>query len=73
MSDEIDNPTHYTKGRIYQPWDVITDWQLDYYTGNALKYIARAGRKDDEIKDLKKAIRYLEKKITLCQASEVSK
>lgn len=70
MSDEIINPAHYTAGRDYQPWDVIADWQLDYYTGNALKYIARAGRKNDEIEDLQKAIRYLEKKIAILQADK---
>ena len=36
----------------------------DYHLGNALKYISRAGRKGSFIEDLKKAIYYLERRIT---------
>ena len=62
-SDIIERPAHYCAGRKYEPWDVIEDWNLDYFLGNALKYIARAGRKGDEIEDLKKAVAYLNRKI----------
>ena len=64
--DMIKSPAHYVAGRKYEPWDVIADWNLDYFTGNALKYIARAGRKpgSDMANDLLKAMRYLEKRIS---------
>jgi hypothetical protein len=50
-----------------QPWDVIDEFGLDYYRGNVLKYVIRAGRKDDELEDLKKARDYLDKSIKLLE------
>jgi len=32
-------------------------------TGNILKYVARAGKKDDELKDLRKALDYLQREV----------
>lgn len=66
MSDEFDpitKPEHYVSGRKYEPIDVIADWGLDYDLGCAVKYIARFGRKGDQIEDLKKAIAYLRHKL----------
>jgi len=42
---------------------VIEDWELPFHLGNALKYIARAGRKDPSKvrEDISKAIWYLER------------
>jgi hypothetical protein len=59
------NTDHYKNGRKYEPWDVIADWGLNYFTANALKYISRAGRKDGNSygQDLMKAITYLEKEL----------
>lgn len=61
--DSVNRPSHYTEGRKYEPINVIEDWKLDFCLGNALKYISRAGRKQDEIEDLKKAQWYIERKI----------
>lgn len=61
--DSVKMPRHYTEGRKYEPWKVIADWGLDFCLGNAVKYIARAGRKGGEDKkkeDLQKAIQYLQ-------------
>ncbi len=63
MYDPVSCPSHYIEGRKYEPIDVIEDWELDFCLGNALKYISRAGRKNDEIEDLRKAIFYIERKI----------
>lgn len=57
--DNVSHPAHYCYGK-YEPKDVIRDWGLNFNKGNALKYIARAGKKNDEIEDLQKAIQYLE-------------
>lgn len=35
-------PAHYNFSDL-QPWDVIDAWGVDYYLGNVLKYICRAG------------------------------
>ena len=57
---------HFTEQRgifnygKYEPKDVIRDWGLNFNLGSTVKYIARAGRKDDIIQDLKKAKQFLE-------------
>ena len=53
-NDIVKHPSHYCYGK-YEPKDVIRDWGLNFNLGSAVKYIARAGRKDDIIQDLKKA------------------
>lgn len=60
--DVISHPSHYCDGREYEPKDVIADWNLNFFLGSAVKYIARAGRKPGNTKeqDLKKAIQYLQ-------------
>ncbi len=62
-SDVVNAPSHYVNGRKYEPIDVIEDWQLGFCLGNTLKYISRAGRKDDIIQDLEKAVWYLNREI----------
>ena len=60
MVDAI-NPKHY-EGKV-QPIDLIESlgWEKEFCLGSALKYITRAGKKDDEAQDIKKAIWYLER------------
>ena len=60
MGEAVRHPQHYAGGRKYEPKDVIRDWQLGFNLGNAVKYIARAGKKDDIVQDLEKAKQYLE-------------
>jgi hypothetical protein len=57
-----DSPAYYTRGSI-ECWDFIRDQQLNYHLGCAIKYICRAGHKDSKVKDLKKAIHYLENEL----------
>lgn len=59
MHEEISSPSHYIEGRKYEPLDVINDWGINYNLGNVIKYISRAGRKEDYLTDLKKAHYYL--------------
>lgn len=65
-------PEHYKEGRKYEPIEVIEDWQLNYNLGNALKYIARNGRKTGEnpIEGLRKAIFYLDREIQKLEKKE---
>jgi hypothetical protein len=58
--NEVSHPSHYVYGRKYEPKDVIRDWNLNFNLGNVVKYISRAGRKEDELVDLEKARQYLE-------------
>ena len=64
MTDPI-NPNHYKGDRQFEPIEVIEDWGLNYRLGNAVKYIARNGRKpgEDPREGLRKAIWYLEREI----------
>lgn len=61
--DSIHRPAHYAEGRIYEPIAVIEDWDLNYRLGNTVKYISRAGRKQNALEDLKKARWYLDREI----------
>lgn len=63
--DAINRPAHYCKDRKIQPIQVIEDWKLGFNLGSALKYISRAGRKDDRIQDLEKAVFYLNREIEI--------
>lgn len=58
------NPDHY-KQLDPEPIVVIEKWGLGFLFGNALKYLARAGRKPgaDAVTDIRKAIWYLERAI----------
>lgn len=58
-----ETPAHYNNSKGYDIIDVAQDYQLNFNRGSALKYIARAGRKDNEIKDLEKAIDFLQREI----------
>jgi len=55
-------PQHYKRGTI-EVWDFIRDQDLNYFLGNAIKYVCRAGYKDSKSDDLKKAIHYLTKEL----------
>ena len=64
MNDIVNHPSHYTYGKI-EVIDAIEAWGLNFHRGNAVKYIARAGKKDPtkEIEDLKKAEWYIHREI----------
>lgn len=66
--DVIHKPSHYAEGRKYEPKDVIRDWDLNFNLGSAVKYISRAGRKDDILQDLNKAKQFIEFEIEAIQS-----
>ena len=53
----------YYSATTYDVIDIIQDYKLSFNRGNILKYIIRAGKKDDELQDLLKALDYLERDI----------
>jgi hypothetical protein len=60
---------HY-KELAVQPWAAMESWMSEaefegFLKGNVIKYLARAGKKDDELQDLKKALHYLEKLVSV--------
>lgn len=62
----INHPAHYTFSAI-EVIDALEAWDLPFHLANAVKYIARAGRKSAPKQDLQKAVwylnRYIEKKL----------
>jgi len=60
-----EDPAHYQRGKI-QVWDFIADQKLDFFAGNIVKYVCRAGHKGDKLEDLKKVKAYIDKYIELC-------
>lgn len=64
LNDPVNHPSHYTDGKI-EVIDFIEDKKLGFCLGNAVKYIARAGKKDPtkEIEDLRKARWYIDHQI----------
>ena len=65
------DPAHYRKGQI-EPWDFIASQDLDFFLGNVIKYVTRAGLKEgeSELDDLIKAQIYLKKKIELISTND---
>ena len=62
MSNAVEHPDHYNWG-CSEVIDAIESWELNFSRGNAVKYIARAGHKNDELEDLKKAAWYINREI----------
>lgn len=73
FGDPVKHPSHYCEGRKYEPRLVIEDWGLNFYLGNALKYISRAGRKENHIQDLEKAKQYIDFEIERLMKEEEGK
>ena len=63
--ESVDHPDHYLKKSGHEVIDVIRAWKLNFELGNAVKYIARAGRKNPDkiVEDLQKAIWYINEEI----------
>ena len=61
--EAVNHPDYYKRGGI-EAIDVIEAWGLGFNLGNVVKYIARCGRKSDNVLgDLKKASWYLNREI----------
>ena len=70
----VHHPAHYGGAdNLYEAIKVIEAWDLDFPCGNAVKYIARAGKKGDELEDLKKAVWYLNRKINQMENAQTEK
>jgi len=54
---------HYEATGEYDIIDVCNHYSLNFNRGNVVKYIARAGKKQDELQDLYKAKDYIEREI----------
>jgi hypothetical protein len=62
-ASEVSHPHYYGgEDNVYEAIKVIQAHDLNFCLGNAIKYVLRAGKKDSEtqLKDLQKAIEYLQ-------------
>ena len=67
----VNHPDHYGgEANPYEAIKVIEAWCLGFCLGNCIKYIARAGKKDSTLTDLKKAAWYLNREITKLEGEE---
>ena len=64
MTDMVNSPPHYQTESGLEAIDVIKAFfWTNYNLGQVFKYIARTGKKWDDLEDLKKARWYLDKEI----------
>jgi hypothetical protein len=64
--ENVNHPSHYGgKENVYEAIKVIEAWNLGFCLGNVVKYISRAGKKNNNtlIQDLEKAKWYLNREI----------
>jgi hypothetical protein len=62
--DPVNRPKHYAT-LFPEPITVIENWNLGFHLGQVIKYVSRAGRKDESktVEDLEKARWYLDRAI----------
>ncbi len=72
--EEVNHPDHYGGGdNPYEAIKVIEAWRLGFHLGNSVKYICRAGKKGNVLRDLKKAEWYLQRKIAQLESQSENK
>lgn len=72
MEDVINTPAHYTQGTI-EPIDFIAGNQMDFLSGNIVKYVTRHKYKGKPVQDLEKAEFYLKRLIKETKVQELRK
>lgn len=70
-TDSVAHPAHYNTGKI-EVIEFLEDQRLGFHLGNVVKYVARAGKKDESkiVEDLEKARWYLDRKIEILKAAQ---
>ena len=67
----VNHPKHYGGDTTYECIKVLHNWMnkdeyFGFCKGNALKYLCRAGQKDETKQELQKAVWYINKMIEAC-------
>ena len=70
LVDMVNHPDHYRSKHGVEVIDIIEEFGLGFHLGNVVKYVLRAGHKNDELEDLLKAKWYLERIIELKKTEE---
>jgi hypothetical protein len=66
----LTNPDHYDSDANLDVIDFCHMYNISFSRGNIIKYLVRAGRKDNELKDLYKALDYLQREIEFIKQIE---
>jgi hypothetical protein len=56
-------PMHYITESKVDVIDFCKMYDMNFNRGNIVKYLARAGKKDNELQDMRKALDYIEREI----------
>ena len=70
MTDNVNHPAHYATGWSNGAEVIDIAEHLDFCRGNVVKYVARAGKKGNELEDLKKAQWYLNRAISKLESEQ---
>jgi len=76
MSNSVNHPQHYGgEDNKYEAIKIIEAWNCGFCLGTALKYLVRAGKKDQSklIEDYKKALWYVQRAFTNQECVDVPK
>lgn len=65
LKEQVNHPKHYGGDTTYECIKVLRAWLTDdeykgFLKGNVIKYLCRAGKKEQELQDVKKALWYLQ-------------
>lgn len=62
---DLIKPDYYQTDSVYEPFKIIRHYGLNFFEGNVLKYLLRAGKKSSKtrLEDLRKANTYLASEI----------
>ncbi len=62
---DLIKPDYYHTTNVYEPFKIIRYYGLNFFEGNALKYLLRAGKKKSaaRLEDLQKALTYIDSEI----------
>lgn len=77
VADLVNHPPHYSDGPKHSKCGETIEC-IDvarthgFSRGNAIKYLWRAGKKDDVVQDLRKAIWYIQDEIATLEAKEAT-
>ena len=69
IDENVNHPKHYNMGK-FEVIAVIEDWGLGFNLGSAVKYIARAHHKGNELEDLRKAEWYIGREIARLESNK---
>jgi hypothetical protein len=71
MTDMVNHPNHYGGDSAYEVIKVLEawDWKMAYgfCVGNTIKYFARAGKKHNQLEDMRKGAWYATKAVEILE------